>query len=138
MSVLALVTKPEEVKLVTTWASEFAATRDTTLIVLCWARSPIVLVPKWADNEETDAVDELVAEVRRAIAAMTEDKHGQRLPLPTDKIDVHRALHPDAIAATLQQISVEDPELVVAAAEGHSGRTGATYATNRLLRQNFG
>ena len=135
MSVLALVTKSEEVKLVITWASEFAAARNTTLTVLCWARSPMVLVPKWADDEETNAVDELVDEVHRVIAAMTEEEYGRRLPVPADKIHVHRALHPDAVAATLQQMKIDDTELVVAAAEDHSGRTGATYATNRLLRQ---
>ncbi len=135
MSVLALVTKPEEVTLVIKWGSEFAAARNTALTVLCWDRSPVVLDPRIADDEETEAVDGLVAEVDRAIAVTTEEKNGHGLPLPADKIHVHRALHPDSIAATLQQIRDEAPELVVAAAEDHSGKTGATYATNRLLRQ---
>ncbi len=76
MSVLALVTKPEDVKLVTGWAAEFAAARDTNLVVLCWAPAPIVLDPQSAGDEETDAVDELVAEVHRVPAPATEEKDG--------------------------------------------------------------
>ncbi len=135
MSVLALVTKSEDVKLVTTWAAEFAAARDTTLTVLCWAHSPMVVDPQLADAEKTEAVDELVAEVHRVIALTAEDESEGQLPLAAESINVHRLLHPDAIAATLQQVRTEEPELVVAAAEDHSGRSGATYATNRLLRQ---
>jgi uncharacterized hydrophobic protein (TIGR00271 family) len=135
VSVLALVTKSEDVKLVTTWASEFAAARNTTLTVLCWTRAPMVVNPQLANADETSAVDDLAAEVHRVIALITKEEYEGRLPLPTDQINVQRTLHPDATAATLRQIRAEEPELVVAAAEDHSGRTGATYATNRLLRQ---
>ncbi len=135
MSVLALVTRPEDVKLVTGWAAEFAAARDTNLVVLCWAPALIVLDPQSASAEETGAVDELVAEVHRVLAPMTEEKDGCCEPLPPEAIHVHRTLQPDAMTATFEHIKIEDTELVVAAAEDHSGRTGATYATNRLLRQ---
>jgi uncharacterized hydrophobic protein (TIGR00271 family) len=135
VSVLALVTKLEEIKLVVTWASEFAVARDTTLTVLCWARSPLALEPQSVDGEEPKPVDDLPAEVHRVIALMTEEKHDRNLPLSADKIHVRPALHPDAIGATLEHIKVDETELVVAAAGDQTGHTGATYTTNRLLRQ---
>ncbi len=136
MSVLALVTKSDDVELVVGWAAEFAAARATTLSVLCWARSPLAVDPHSASDEDTSAVDELVDQVHRFVVTQAAEKvNGRRLPLTDEKIHIHRSLHPDATGAALQQIQIEDPELLVAAATDHSGKTGATYATNRLLRQ---
>ena len=135
MSVLALVTKSKEAASVVRWASGFAAARDTKLIVLCWKYSPVALEPGHrADGKEKDSADEIMIEVDRAIE-MRERQQGQSHSLSADNIQVQQMLCPDATAGTLRQIEHEAAELVVAAAEDHSGRSGATYITNRLLRQ---
>ena len=138
MSVLALVRKPEEVTLVTTWASEFAAARETSLTVLCWARSPMAVDPESEAAEQCEGlevVEELAAAVRREFDLIAEDAYQRRLTLPQDSMELRRVLHPDSVAAMLRRIRAEEPELVVAAADDHTGRVGATYSTNKLLRQ---
>jgi uncharacterized hydrophobic protein (TIGR00271 family) len=135
MSVLALVTKPEEAGPVVTWAAQLAAARDTTLTVLCWASSPTVLYPLLMDKEAMAATDDLVAAVETCISPLPGGDPTNELRLSKDKITIRRLLHPDAVAATLEQIRSEDAELVVAAADDASGEWGATYASNALLRQ---
>ena len=132
MSVLALVTKTEEVELVIPWALQFARARETTLTVLCWARSPIEKYPLLsAEAALTDAL------VERAQSVVEQQESPERLPdrcLGAENVNIRRALHPNPVKATLEQVRAEKPELVVAAGQDASGQTGATYATNPLLR----
>jgi len=133
VSVLALVTKLEEVGPVVTWAIEFARSRETTLSVLCWAHSPAIHFPLLSGDGEATATDDLVDAVHRLAKQTLDGKDAQRLP--SDKITVRRSLHPSAVTATLERIRLDNHELVVAAAPDQTGCTGATYATNPLLRE---
>jgi hypothetical protein len=113
MSVLALVTKTEEVALVIPWALQFAKARETTLTVLCWASTPVEQYPLLTD--EAGLTDVLVDAVQSVV-----DQHEIPVHLPdrcllTGRVDVRRALHPNAITATLEQARAEYPELIVAA-----------------------
>ena len=67
MSVLAVVTKPEEIRPVVTWAAEFAVALDTMLTVLCWSYSPNILQNQPQTSKKT-STDALITDVRRFIA----------------------------------------------------------------------
>ncbi len=132
MSILALITKTEEVGLVIPWALQFAKARETTLMVLCWASTPIEQFPLFTD--EAALTDGLVEAVQSVLDANdTQGQLSDRSLLAGDVV-IRRALHPSATDATLEAVRLDHPELVVAAAQDASGKTGATYATNPLLR----
>lgn len=46
MSVLVLITQPEEARPLVTWAARLALLRSTTLSVLCWIESPAAQEPE--------------------------------------------------------------------------------------------
>ncbi len=133
MSILALVTKTEDVGLLIPWAHQFAKARETNLTVLCWADSPNVQYPLLSD--QAGLTDGIVSAVE-SIVKQNESSE----PLSDEcsfvvKVDIRRALHPSATTAAMGQIHTDYPELVVAVGQDTSGKTGATYATNTLLRQ---
>ena len=56
MSVLVLVTKPEDAEALTHWGVRFAKSHHATLSVLCWGFSPTVEFPLLADQEKLHAI----------------------------------------------------------------------------------
>ena len=133
MSVLALVTKTEEIRPVVTWATEFAVTLDTTLIVMCWSYAPNL--PDQLPTSKTASADALVTEVRRFTAQTSDENRPKCQCLKSENIQVRHLMQPDATTAILEQIRLENPTFLIAAAQDQTGKTGATYETNPLLRQ---
>jgi uncharacterized hydrophobic protein (TIGR00271 family) len=128
MSVLALITKSEQIDLVVPWAAEFATALDTRLIVLCWAYSPLIEQPRHSTVNEY-----LRGEVQRFIGA--DGKGGGITPLVLPmQVDVRGVCHPKAWRAAVELARNEDSELIVAASDDQSGKTGGNYPTNPLLR----
>jgi hypothetical protein len=128
MAILALITKSEEIRLVVSWGAEFAKARSSPLTVTCWTYSPLA-----QPEDESTERDSLVAEVRRFVEES--GGSGSLSQLATSgKIEIHGIRHPEASTAALNAAHSGDFELIVAAAEDQTGKTGATYATNPLLR----
>jgi uncharacterized hydrophobic protein (TIGR00271 family) len=132
MAVLALITKPEEINLVVPWAGEFARARDSSLVVVCWTYS----VPDKRSDESPDREkdDDLTAKVRRFVAESETDGSLFQLAL-SEGVELRDIHHPDALTVVFDIVRAEDIELLVAASEDQTGKTGATYATNPLLSQ---
>lgn len=102
MAILAVITKPEEIKLVIPWAAEFATVRKTPLTVMCWVYSP--LVDQVIDSSDTE---ELIDAVQRFVNA-AEDS-GSLFQLAESKnIDVSSVFQPDASLAAVNFARSED------------------------------
>lgn len=126
MSVVVLVTKPEEAEILVSWSVRFALARDTSLTVLCWTYSPTIPPPLVADDEESSDGQLLADEVQGVVDA---------LEMRPEAIEIRRVVHPDPVVAALEYVRREDVQLLVAGVDDSSGKTGATFATNPLLRQ---
>jgi uncharacterized hydrophobic protein (TIGR00271 family) len=130
MAVLALITRTEQIGQVVTWAAHFAKALDSPLTVMCWAYTPVV-----GHQKETSihSCDLLIEKVRDFIAS------GKQAGLPSlfcspDSINLIARVHPREASAVVAYAIEADIELIVAAAEDPEGNSGATYASNPLLR----
>ncbi len=131
MSVLALVTCPEEIGLVVPWAAKFASVRESSLTILCWSYSPTPQEPETMSSEDSAVADSLVVAVRdfisqpdSALPADDPNRLANRFPEVQDAI-IQRLSHPDATAAMLERIEQEEPLLAIAAAKDPTGRSSA-------------
>jgi len=138
MSILALVTSPEEIGLVVPWAARFAAVRDTSLTILCWSYSATPEASVMTGIEDSETSDSLVAAVREFISRSEDvppsedpDRSVSWIPSAQDAI-IQRLAHPDPAAAMLERIEQEDPLLAIAAAKD---QTGQSDYSDPLLQQ---
>lgn len=112
MSVLALVTKTGEIRPVVTWATEFAVTLDTTLIVMCWSYAPNV--QDQLPTSKTASANALVTEVRRFTAQTSEENRPKCQCLKSENIQVQHLMHPDATTGgSLSPGSMAEVELLL-------------------------
>ena len=131
MSVLAMVTNPEEIGLVVPWAARFASVRDSSLTILCWGYSPTPQQPETMSAEDTAVVDSLVAGVRDFISqsgdAIRSDDPSQSAILSPSAQDatIQSLSHPDATVAMLERIVQEEPTLAIAAAKDQTGQSSS-------------
>lgn len=135
MSVLALVTKLDDVELVVRWSAAMAVSRETSLTVLCWAYAPTAQFPLLEDHADDSATDDLVAKVRDVAQSAIAESTPERKRIKPSDIDIQRVEHPNATDATLEHIRRNEPGLLVMAAPDPTGKSSATYANNPLLRQ---
>lgn len=131
MSVLALITKPEEAPRVVPWAAQFARARQTKLVVLCWAYTPAAEFPLLAEDAESGELTELASAVSNALDTVAQSIKASQLP----EFEIQKALHADSTAAALAEIRRSNAQLLIASSPDPSGDTGYTYDTNPLLRQ---
>lgn len=124
MAFLAVITKSDEIPVVIPWVAQFAKARQTDVTFACWAYSPVVT---W--NETPAECEELVEEVG---AWLTES--ADVLSHLSGEITVRGVSGPTPHSAVIPVVQREDVELLLAAAEDQSGHTGASYATNPMLR----
>lgn len=127
MAVLALIRNPDEIRQVVSWAAEIALARNLPLVVVGWHYSP-VSVP---DQEFTNRG------LTEAVKCFLHD-HGRsprfaRLA-ETENLKIQEVGHYDAAECIINIARSMDSEVIVAASEDQTGRKGATYSTNPLLR----
>ena len=72
MSILALVTSPEEIVLVVPWAAKVASVRESSLTILCWSYSPTPQPPEIMNIEESDVADRSCAPAVALMMSPTE------------------------------------------------------------------
>ena len=120
MSILALVTSPEEIVLVVPWAAKVASVRESSLTILCWSYSPTPQPPEIMNIEALDIADSLVVAVRdfisqpdSTLSADDPSRLASQFPAVQDAI-IQRLSHPDATAAMLERIVQEEPILAIA------------------------
>ena len=138
MSILALVTSPEEIVLVVPWAAKVASVRESSLTILCWSYSPTPQPPEIMNIEASDIADSLVVAVRdfislpdSTLSADDPSRLACLFPAVQDAI-IQRLSHPDATAAMLERIVQEEPMLAIAAAKD---QTGESSSNDPLLLQ---
>jgi uncharacterized hydrophobic protein (TIGR00271 family) len=134
MSVVALITKLEEIPTVITWAHEFAVARDSNLIIVCWSESSSIIHSELTGKNETET-NKMVSESEIFVSSIVDNNSSELHLLPRGKIEVRLISHPDLVTATVGLVRKENAELLVAATQDQTGATGATYETNPLLRQ---
>ena len=130
MSVLALITRADDIGHVIPWAAHYAQSLDATLTVLCWA-----YVPMSGQESSTG---------RHSCELLREQVYGK---LHSDAVgpsgvpagvsaaaEVLTRCHPSPAKAAIELTQRSDIDLIVAAGEDESGRSGASYASNELLR----
>lgn len=125
MAVLALITKSDDIPVVVPWVAAFAHTRSTDIRFVCWSYSAVTV----REEDESADCDRLVDEVQSFLADWT-DTQVQLV----DSADVEAVVGPTSHGAVVPIANREDVELIVAAAQDQTGKTGASYATNPLLR----
>ena len=103
MTVLALITRPEEAAEVVRWSSRFAAARKAPLRILCWSYSP------HRDIQRTGVDSSLVDEVRQVASAQGVAAHA-------GTIDYEAITHRDAAQAIVEEAKDGACELLVTAA----------------------
>ena len=134
MSVVALITKSEEIPTVITWARQFAVAREANLIVLCWIESLVNIQSESNIKNQEDAT-KLIVEAENYVKSFSSEDTAKSPLEMNGRIEVRKLVHTDYIKATIAELNRVDAELLVTAAQDHSGATGATYESNRLLKQ---
>ena len=124
---IAFVARKSEANAVVRWGAHFASADNTTLTVLCHSYAPTVL-PAQDISDLEEEVQTALLDHAQNIVNMIED-------LPSDQVQVLRAVNPNAAGACLDQVRLDKAQLVVAASSDPEGRTGANYSTSPLLRQ---
>ncbi len=131
MTVLALITDPDEIVSVLAWGSQFAAARDTTLTVWCWSETVIEQFPLL--TEEQQASDILVDGVRSVLAGKGIDDRLKAIFLPETDVYVRRLEGPDPVASTIKQARIENPDLLIAVV-GDDDSPAARNRAHAILR----
>lgn len=134
MPILAFIAKPEDLALVLPWTVEFAAARHSPLQVVCWKKSVVIASPHKAPRDPEHA-DTLTEQAYTAIDGLLEDVPGEDARIAREHIEVLQAENPEATGAALKAIQASKCELIVTAAEDQTGGSGATFRSNRLLKQ---
>jgi len=125
MALFGLITDAAEIPVLVPWALELAKARQTRVIIGCWGYSPML----GHDSEEAE-VEDLVASVRRLLDAVPVSEQQS-----TAATEVRGIYGPTAHAAAIHIAEQEDEvEVIVAVAPDVTGDSGASYATNPLLR----
>ena len=134
MTVIAFITKTEDIESVTAWAAHFAQAGQQKLCVVCWAYAP---ANSGSLSEDSTAAINLSALMDATHAAIDDlfDRFGDDLAMNPLNIELRRVGSTDATASVIQEVHRESAELIVAATVDKSGRRGATYPSNSLLRQ---
>ncbi len=135
MTVLALVTKLEDVVPVVAWGSQFATARQTTLTVLCWTKSSFEQFPLLVDTQHEREANELVDAVNDLISGTAGDDQVKDVLLPHRDVYVRRLASPNPVESILQQARIEDPELLVIAGHDSANQRGSDDAVQAILRQ---
>jgi len=125
MAILALIRNPEDISQVISWSAEMALARDLPLFVLCCHPSATA-IPEFPERKWTQAVERFLREHHEtpSVARLAE----------AGNLKIEEVGHRDAAACAIDTARREDSEFIVAAAEDPSGKRGATYASNPLLR----
>lgn len=101
MSVLAVVTKVEDVEFIVRWSAALAASRESSLTVLCWAYAPTIKNPLTEDEANLSLTDGLVEKVQQLTEPAADASSTESLPLPAEMIHTQRIVSPDMTAVTL-------------------------------------
>jgi uncharacterized hydrophobic protein (TIGR00271 family) len=120
MAVLALISDEKAIGFVLPWASAFARARFTSLTVVCWTHSPVV-VAEGSEPVSEDLVQAAHDFLKRTGAA--------------EEPEVIGVSGPSDSAAAVSMARQMAAELIVTAANDPTGAEGATYSTNLLLKQ---
>jgi uncharacterized hydrophobic protein (TIGR00271 family) len=128
MTILALITKPEQVCQVIPWATEFASALNSSVTVLCWAHS---LLPQY--DVSLAACASLVSAANRCLDEMGEGASTATLAI-LKTVEIRATLHPSASIAAAKIARTDNVQLIVAAAADQRRKFGTSYVTNSLLR----
>ncbi len=128
MVTLALITKSEEIPIVVPWSAEFARARNASLKILCVTQASAISI-----EEEEVKVERLISELQEYITSSDPDASVHQLS-DENKIEICERYQVKASVATLELGQSDDVDLIVAASEDQSGKRGATFSTNPLLR----
>jgi hypothetical protein len=124
LSVVALITKLEEIELVIPWARSFAEARDTGLHVLCCSFG----LARGMTLEEGAVTEQIGDEADRFGLALTRNGITPETP-------VQWLRSADVVTPAVDYVMRNQVDLLVAAAQDPAAETGAAYATNPLLRR---
>lgn len=120
MTVLALITRPEEASEVLRWSSRFAAARSAPLRVLCWCYSPFkVSVSPSSDDTLVDMVKHVAAE--------------QGVETQVGIMDIESITSIDAATTAMEEARDSECELLVTAAF-ESSHENETSSSGEILR----
>jgi uncharacterized hydrophobic protein (TIGR00271 family) len=123
MSVLALINDQNAIDLVLPWALTFVKAREGALIVVCWTESA---VPCIGDSEDAnEANSQLVQAVNNFFS------HAKT----TERPEVIAVFGPTESKSAIDVAKENETDLIVAIAKDPTGASGASYATNSLLKQ---
>jgi uncharacterized hydrophobic protein (TIGR00271 family) len=120
MTVLAVISDESAIPLVLPWACAFAKARSLPLTVACWTHSPLV------SSDDSDRQSEDLAEAAREYLS------DSGISAPPEVFGVSGPSEASAVIGIARQ---KDVDLIVAAGKDATGTTGATFATNPLLKQ---
>ena len=132
MSVLALITKVEEVALVVRWSLEFGRARQDPVTVLCWAEStdfPLLV----EDQSASDDAQDLVDYAHRVIGELVPPLERENSSDGAVEVEVLQSVGPDSVSATAAKIAALQPDLLVAAADSQAGTDDPVVSQNPLL-----
>lgn len=133
MSVVALVTRIDDVESVTAWSTYFAEATKTSLVIVCWAYSPTGELAVPGQSMGNDELSPIFVEVETQLDAVFEQAAKNEWSITRDNVRVRRVLSSDSTVAVLDEVRRENADLMVTATRDRSGRTGATITENRLL-----
>lgn len=131
MSVLALVTKPDEVEPVLTWAARFAEARSLSLEVLCWTNSPLISDSRLYDAAQKKSDDSLASQSHQFLEQVLVETESESRP----EVIIHVAEHPDVVVAVQTHLKFHESDLLVLAASTPYQSAYKLQASSKILKQ---
>ena len=137
MSALVVISDVDQVRSILSCALPIAAAKSTDLTVLCLTYAPAIVSPlnttadELVDNGPLADSDALVESTRRELEALQSVK----LPVELPTVCIRQVIHPDATVAVMDEIRSSNHQLVIISSVDATGKTGANFETNALLRR---